>query len=516
MKSKTPVLDNFGRDLTLLAASDKLEPVIGRDDLVERLAQVLSRRNQNNPVLVGEPGVGKTAIVEGLAMRIFQNKVSRVLYDKRIVTLDLVSLVSGTKYRGQFEERLKAVMNELEKNNDVILFIDEFHTLVGAGGANGSFDASNMFKPALARGEIQCIGATTLSEYRKYVEIDRALDRRLQKVIVKPSSVKETLEILNGIKDRYEKHHSVRYDKDALDLAVELSEYYILDRLLPIKAIDVIDEAGAKVHMNNIIVPKEVQDIENELEVIKDKKRNVVATQKYEDAAKLHDTQIGLQKKLEIARNEWAAGQVGEIFPVTKKDIVEVISDITAIDVDSIENFENRPIQRRPDYNYSPLVGVSQYEKLQVNSVLPGEGVNIKSGFAFVLLPHNDEHQQIYDFAIKPAMLENKLDVLKADDIFQPGAILAQVWEAIRTAEVIIADISGQNPNVIMELGLCYGVQRLPIQLVRDPDELPFNLRSLRYIQYDTTPSGIAKLKRDLSTVVAEFINTVRNSPNVS
>jgi len=268
-KSKTPVLDNFGRDLTQLANDDKLDPVVGREKEIERVAQVLSRRKKNNPVLIGEPGVGKTAIAEGLAMRIVQRKVSRVLYDKRIVTLDLAALVAGTKYRGQFEERMKAVMNELEKSPDVILFIDELHTIVGAGGASGSLDASNMFKPALARGDIQCIGATTLDEYRQHIEKDGALDRRFQKILVEPASPEETIEILKNIKDRYESHHNVRFADDAILLTVRLSERYISDRYLPDKAIDVMDEAGARVHLKNIRVPASIRKFEEEIEKIR-------------------------------------------------------------------------------------------------------------------------------------------------------------------------------------------------------------------------------------------------------
>ena len=275
-RTKTPVLDNFGRDLTKLAGEDKLDPVVGREMEIERVAQILSRRKKNNPVLIGEPGVGKTAIAEGLALRIVQKKVPRILQDKRVVTLDLAGLVAGTKYRGQFEERMKALMNELEKARDVILFIDELHTIVGAGGASGSLDASNMFKPALSRGDIQCIGATTLDEYRKYIETDGALDRRFQKVMVEPPSYEETIQILDNIKFKYEEHHHVRYSKDAIDSAVKLSNRYITDRHLPDKAIDVIDEAGSSVHMGNFEVPKEILELEGDIEKVRQEKAQVV------------------------------------------------------------------------------------------------------------------------------------------------------------------------------------------------------------------------------------------------
>ena len=290
IKSKTPVLDNFGRDLTKAAEEGKLDPIVGREKEIERVSQILSRRKKNNPILIGEPGVGKSAIAEGLALRIVQRKVSRVLFNKRVVTLDLASLVAGTKYRGQFEERMKAVMNELEKSPDVILFIDEIHTIVGAGGASGSLDASNMFKPALARGEIQCIGATTLDEYRQYIEKDGALDRRFQKVMVEPASPDETIEILTRIKDKYEEHHGVTYTPEAINACVSLTARYITDRFLPDKAIDALDEAGSRVHLTNIHVPQDILDIEQKIEHIKVEKNRVVRSQKYEEAAKLRDT----------------------------------------------------------------------------------------------------------------------------------------------------------------------------------------------------------------------------------
>ena len=288
-KSKTPVLDNFGRDLTKLAEQDKLDPIVGREKEIERVSQILSRRKKNNPVLIGEPGVGKTAIAEGLALRITQRKVSRVLFNKRVVTLDLASLVAGTKYRGQFEERMKAVMNELEKSKDVILFIDEIHTIVGAGGASGSLDASNMFKPALARGEVQCVGATTLDEYRQYIEKDGALERRFQSVMVEPTTPDETIQILRNIKTKYEDHHAVNYTDEAIESAVKLSVRYITDRHLPDKAIDIMDEVGARVHLSNIHVPQEILDLEEKIEQIKEEKNKVVKSQRYEEAAKLRD-----------------------------------------------------------------------------------------------------------------------------------------------------------------------------------------------------------------------------------
>lgn len=340
-KVKTPVLDNFGRDLTKLALEDKLDPVIGREKEIERVSQVLSRRKKNNPVLIGEPGVGKTAIVEGLALKIVQRKVPRVLFDKRIVTLDLASLVAGTKYRGQFEERMKAVMNELEKAKDVILFIDELHTIVGAGGASGSLDASNMFKPALSRGEIQCIGATTLDEYRQYIEKDGALDRRFQKIIVDPPSAEETKLILENLKDRYEEHHNVKYSEDSIISCVRLSERYISDRNFPDKAIDVLDEAGARVHLANIQVPKEIIELEEKIEELRFQKNQVVKSQNFEEAAKLRDVEKRLQSELEAAKNEWELKSSETYFTVTEDDIADVVSMMTGIPVNKIAEGES-------------------------------------------------------------------------------------------------------------------------------------------------------------------------------
>ena len=339
-KSKSPVLDNFGRDLTKLAAEDKLDPVVGREKEIERVSQVLSRRKKNNPLLIGEPGVGKSAIAEGLALRIVNKKVSRVLFDKRVVTLDLASLVAGTKYRGQFEERMKALMNELEKNDEIILFIDELHTLVGAGGATGSLDASNMFKPALARGEIQCIGATTLDEYRQYIEKDGALERRFQKVIVDPPSAAETLEILKNLKNHYEDHHNVTYSKEALEACVNLTIRYVSDRHLPDKAIDALDEAGSRVHITGIQAPNEVTELENELELIREKKIEVVKKQRYEEAAKLRDDEKSLETKLIEAQVKWDETMRENRQSVTEEHISEVVSMMTGIPVQKVAQKE--------------------------------------------------------------------------------------------------------------------------------------------------------------------------------
>lgn len=368
-KSKTPVLDNFGRDLTKLAEDGKLDPIVGRENEIERVSQILSRRKKNNPILIGEPGVGKSAIAEGLALRIIQKKVSRVLFGKRIVTLDIASLVAGTKYRGQFEERMKAVMNELEKSPDVILFIDELHTIVGAGGASGSLDASNMFKPALARGEIQCIGATTLDEYRQHIEKDGALERRFQKVMVEPTSIEETIQILHNIKDKYEAHHSVDYTDDAIDACVKLTSRYITDRHLPDKAIDALDEVGSRVHLKNINVPKEIIDIEKQIEDVKDEKTRVVRSQKYEEAAKLRDKERQLLEKLDAAKQKWEEESKHHRETVTIDNVEEVVAMMTGIPVQRIAEKESGKLARMEKSLDGKVIGQNDAIKMITKAI---------------------------------------------------------------------------------------------------------------------------------------------------
>ncbi len=356
-KTKTPVLDNFGRDLTKLAEEDKLDPIVGREKEIERVAQVLSRRKKNNPVLIGEPGVGKTAIAEGLALRIVKRKVSRVLYDKRVIALDLAALVAGTKYRGQFEERMKAVMNELEKTPDIILFIDELHTIVGAGGASGSLDASNMLKPALARGDVQAIGATTLNEYRQYIEKDGALERRFQKIMVDATTPEETNTILNQIKGKYEKHHNVRYTDEAIKACVSITDRYITDRFLPDKAIDALDEAGARVHLSNITVPDHIVKLEEDIELTSAEKNNMVKKQRFEDAARLRDTEKRLIEELEQAQREWEKECEKIIHDVNEADVATVVAMITGIPVNKIKQSEGQKLLKMKEELASSVIG---------------------------------------------------------------------------------------------------------------------------------------------------------------
>ena len=368
-KTKTPVLDNFGRDVTLLAEQEKLDPVVGREKEIERVSQILSRRKKNNPLLIGEPGVGKSAIAEGLALRIIQKRVSRVLYNKRVVTLDLASLVAGTKYRGQFEERMKAVMNELEKNDDIILFIDEIHTIVGAGGATGSLDASNMFKPALARGEIQCIGATTLDEYRQHIEKDGALERRFQKVLIEQTTPEETLEILQNIKYRYESHHNVNYTDEALKACVELTDRYMSDRFLPDKAIDALDEAGSRVHINNMSVPQEIIDLERQLDEVRESKNTVVKKQKYEEAAKLRDDEKRFERLLIEAQERWQEDSKLNRVTVNENNIADVVSMMTNIPVNKIVNSEKTKLSKLSSTIGEKLIGQKDAIEKVVKSI---------------------------------------------------------------------------------------------------------------------------------------------------
>ena len=368
-KSKTPVLDNFGKDLTKAAEQNRLDPVVGRSKEIERVSQILSRRKKNNPLLIGEPGVGKSAIAEGLALRIVNKEVSRVLFDKRVVSLDLASLVAGTKYRGQFEERMKALMNELEKNDDIILFIDELHTIVGAGGATGSLDASNMFKPALARGEIQCIGATTLDEYRQFIEKDGALERRFQKVTVDPTSPEETVQILNNIKDKYEEHHNVLYTPEAIQACVKLTQRYIADRFLPDKAIDALDEAGSRVHISNIEVPTKITKLEEELDKIKEEKVRVVKSQRYEEAAKLRDDEKNVQALLDNARIEWEDSLKLNKKTVDEEQVAEVVAMMTGVPVQRVAAQEMDRLAEMEDLLKASVIGQDEAVKKIVRAI---------------------------------------------------------------------------------------------------------------------------------------------------
>lgn len=371
-KSKTPVLDTYSRDLTKMGEDGKLDPIVGREKEIERVSQILSRRKKNNPILIGEPGVGKSSIAEGLALRITERKVSRVLFDKRIVMLDLASMVAGTKYRGQFEERVKALMAEVENEPDIILFIDEIHTIIGAGGASGSLDASNMFKPALARGEIQIIGATTLDEYRKHIEKDGALERRFQKVMVEPATPDETIEIIGNIKDKYEYHHNVNYTDEAIQACVDLTTRYMSDRFLPDKAIDALDEAGARVHISNIRVPKKITDVEKKIVDIKEKKNEVIRSQRYEEAAKLRDIERQLNEDLDKARKKWEENSKNNRQTVSEEDVAKVVSMITGIPVSKVNQNENKKLSKMFSKISGKVIGQDDAVKKIVKAIQRG------------------------------------------------------------------------------------------------------------------------------------------------
>ncbi len=437
--SKTPVLDNFGRDLTNMALGDKLDPVVGREKEIERVSQILSRRKKNNPLLIGEPGVGKSAIAEGLALRIIQKKVSRVLFNKRVVTLDLASLVAGTKYRGQFEERMKAVMNELQKNEDIILFIDEIHTIVGAGGATGSLDASNMFKPALARGEIQCIGATTLDEYRQNIEKDGALERRFQKILIEETSTEETLEILKNIKDKYESHHNVTYTDEALKACVDLSSRYISDRFLPDKAIDALDEAGSRVHMQNMNVPKKVINLEEELEKIRDQKNSVVKKQKYEEAAKLRDDEKKIERNLLSAQDEWNEASKKNRILVEENDIADVVSMITNIPVNKIIKSEKNKLSKLTSTISKRLIG----QKEAVEKVVKAIQRN-RSG-----LKAPDQPIGSFIFLGQTGVGKTQLAKILAEEIFESEENLIRIDMSEYMEKFAISRLIGAPPGYV-------------------------------------------------------------------
>ena len=359
-KSKTPALDHFSRNITDLAEKGDLDPVIGREVEIERVAQILTRRRKNNPVLIGEPGVGKTAIIEGLAQRIVRKEVPRLLHNRRILSLDLPAIVAGTKYRGQFEERLKTIMVELESTEDVLIFIDELHTLVGAGGASGSLDASNMFKPALARGDIHCIGATTLDEYRKYVEKDGALERRFQKIMVNPPSIEESIEILKGLQESYENHHNVTFDQKAIEACVYLSHRYITDKFLPDKAIDILDEAGSRAHMLNMDVPQDLIDLELKIEVLRREKETVVVAQRFEDAAALRDKEQSLLGKLASMQKKWQRDESNHPFQVTEENVADVVSIVSGIPVNKVAQSESQKLLKMRDELHKSIIGQNQ------------------------------------------------------------------------------------------------------------------------------------------------------------
>ena len=438
-KSKTPVLDTYSRDLTRMAEDGKLDPIVGREKEIERVSQILSRRKKNNPILIGEPGVGKSAIAEGLALRIVQRKVSRILFNKRVVMLDLASMVAGTKYRGQFEERIKALMTELEKEPDVILFIDEIHTIIGAGGASGSLDASNMLKPALARGEIQVIGATTLDEYRKHIEKDGALERRFQKVVVEPASPEETLQILINIKDKYESHHNVTYTEDAIKACVDLTSRYMNDRFLPDKAIDALDEAGSRVHISNIVVPKEVTDIESKIVEIKERKNEVIRSQKYEEAAKWRDAEKQLNYSLDEARKRWEEESKNNKQVVTEENVAEVVSMMTGIPLQKVGAKENKKLATMYQELSGKVIGQDDALKKIVKSIQRSR------------IGMRDQNKPIFSGILIGNSGVGKTELAKqlAKNMFESGDSLIRLDMSEFSEKISITRISGSAPGYV-------------------------------------------------------------------
>jgi ATP-dependent Clp protease ATP-binding subunit ClpC len=508
-KSNTPALDQFGRDLTEQAREGKLDPVVGRQSEIERVIQILSRRIRNNPVLLGEPGVGKSAIVQGLAQMIVDGKVPDLLLDRRIILLDRGSVSSDIKNRGHLDERIKAVASEVRSARNIILYLDELNTLMGGGESDD--ESLNPLTFALERGEIQFIAETSPEKYRGYLEKAGALERWFQTVVIDPPSKDESLDILRGLRDRYEAHHRAQITDEALEAAVELSRLYLPDRHLPLKAVDLIDEAGAAVRL------MAMKELDEEIERFNQEKEEAVANQDFERAAAFRVAGDKLQTKKKGISREWREPAKEVDGTVDVRQIEEAVSRETGVPLDAVQKRDTSSLPRGMKLLRTSL---SEFERLQAESVLRGEGVQIQEGTGFVLLPLRPTFNDLFENVIRPAMSANGIVAKKGDNIYEPGSILGQVWAQIRTAEVLVADVSAvdlkDNPNpnlnVVFELGLCFGLHRCPILLVRDPAVLPFNLRSLRYIQYESTVEGEARLKADLTRAIGEFLSASRGS----
>jgi ATP-dependent Clp protease ATP-binding subunit ClpC len=512
---KTPALDSFGRDLTDLARQGKLDPVIGRQSEIETVIQVLSRRSRNNPVLIGEAGVGKTAIVHGLAQMIVDGNVPQLLRDRRIIVLDRRLMNSGIKQHGQLEERIKAVSAETRRAKNIILYIDDLQAL--ASGGESDIGLSNPFEVALTRGEFQFIAETTPEKYRGYVEKEAGLERWFQSVVVDPPSKAESLEILRTLRDHYEAHHRAQITDEALGAAVELSSLYLPDQHLPLKAIDLIDEAGARIRFRSYMRPPDLKDLQDQIERLNQDKEEAVANQDFARASSCRDQADTLKKRKETITREWRERSEELDGTVDGRVMEEVVSRAAGV---SLELVQKRDTSSLPRGMKLLRTGLPEFERLQAESVLRGQGVEIQQSTGFVLLPHRKSFDDLFENVIRPAMSANGIIAKKANNIYEPGSILGQVWAQIRMAEVVVADVSAINPrdnpnpnvNVIFELGLCFGLHRCPILLVRDPAALPFNLRSLRYIEYEDTIDGGAKLKVDLTRAIQEFLSASRGS----
>ena len=508
-KSNTPALDSVGRDLMDIARQDKLDVVFGRSQEIERVITVLHRRGQNSPVLVGRAHTGRKTIVEGVAQRIVEGDVPSLLVDHRIISLDWQILIAGTKNRSQLEERLKAILIEVQRAGNIILFTDDIRTLVGAGSLEGDFEVSSVMKTALSRGEIQCIVVATPEEYHRYIQANAELERHFQPISIDPLSARITIEVLKNVRDRFEAHHRVQILDEALEVSVELSELFIPERLLPDKSINLIDEAGARVRMNSMTKPPDLKQLDAGLRKLMEEKDELVKSANYERAAQIRDQMDSVKIKKRALLKEWRE-RSSEIDGVVDADeVVKALSRWTGIDAETIRKRDTSTV---PQSAHLDKKGLPHFERLQCESILHGQDIKIQPGTGFVLMPHRPEFRSIYDKIIEPVMAKNGIKSTIAQDIYKPGAILNQVWSCIRKSEVIVADVSGCNANVIYELGLCFGLHRLPIILLRDPNELPFNLQSLRYIQYEDSAAGAKALEQNLSAAITEFLAAVRSA----
>jgi ATP-dependent Clp protease ATP-binding subunit ClpC len=505
-KSKTPALDTFGRDLTDLARQGKLDPVIGRETEIEQVITVLGQRNRNNPLLVGEPGVGRSSIVKALAQDIVEGNVPERLRDRRVVALDLDTLAGESKYKGQLSERLKAMLNETRRNKNVILFVPDLRGLIEL---DADAQLGKVFRSALSRGQVQCIAVMGSDVYSEWYLKNHDWERWFQTIIIDPPTRDVTLHILRGLRDRYEAHHSVQIMDEALQAAVELSCLYVREQSLPMKAVNLIDEAGARVRMRALARPPDLREVDEQIQRLNQDKEEAVAKQEFERAAAFRDQAEGLKKKKETTIQEWRERCCGIADTVDVDAVAEVVSRTKGIPLDEVRQRKTSslPRQSRP-----LLPSLPEDERRQAESILQGRGVQLEEGTGFVLLPRDDEFNDLFEAVIRPAMSANGIVAKKADNIYQPGAILGQVWTQIRTAEVLVADVSGSNPNVIYELGLCFGLHRCPIVLVRDPDGLPLDLRSLRHIPYENSVGGAEELKVRLTRAIEEFLSNSRAS----
>ena len=508
---KTPALKAFGRDLTEDARKGVFDHIVGHDSDIQRVFRVLCRHTKPNPVVVGPSGVGKTSLVYGVANAIASHRCPVDFSDKRIILLDVALLYAGTKYRGQMEERIKAVLDEVRRVKNVLLFIEDLAMLVREESQSAVF---NIMRPEFSRGEVQCIFTAQEDDFQAALQENRWLEPLIQPVQVESPAKDVTLEILRHTVHKYEDAYRVAFTAEALQLAVELSDLYFPQKRQPANALGLIDEAGSRAYMEASVLPSEYYELEERIQEIRKSKEEQIRSQNFDRAVALREEEKKLKDELSQFLANWRHKSGQTRVAIDERAICRIVSELTGIGEEKVRKREAVP-QSNPDGELAEmLLQVPKFEQLQTESVLHGHGVDIERGTGFVLLPHTDQFRGVFEYAIKPAMEANGILVKKAEDIYQPGSILAQVWERIRKAEVIVADLSGKNANVIYELGLCYGIQRCPILLVRDPAELPFNLRNLRYIEYEDSAEGTENLKRRLTATIEEFLAAVRTREN--